>query len=87
VKAAHLSPVHDVVTIGFNGDPDAVTAIKAGGMSATVAQDPTAMGALTVKLATEALKGQTPDWNNTEDREVYAPVTLIAPKNAAQFGG
>jgi len=87
VAEAGLDPVRDVVTIGFNGDPDAVTAIGAGGLSATVAQDPAKMGAMTVELATQALAGDIPDYDNAEDREVHAPVTLVTPQNAGQFAG
>ena len=38
IKDAGLDPVNDIVTVGFNADPEAITAIENGGLSATIAQ-------------------------------------------------
>ena len=81
------NPVSDIVTVGFNGDPEAITAITSGGLSATIAQDPTAMGARTVELATDALNGDDISFDNADDREVFAPVTLVTEANAADYAG
>lgn len=81
IKDAGKNPVTGIVTVGFNGDPEALTAIKAGGLSATVAQDPTTMGALTVKLADEALAKQAIAFDNATEREVFNPVQLINKDN------
>ena len=85
IKDAGLDPVNDIVTVGFNADPEAITAIQAGGLSATVAQDPYGMGVLTVELAEQVLSGETPDFANVEEREVYMPVTLVTAENVADF--
>jgi ribose transport system substrate-binding protein len=81
VKDAGKNPVSDIVTVGFNADPEALTAIKAGGLTATVAQDPGAMGALTVKLADQALAKTTITFDNAAEREVYNAVKLITKDN------
>lgn len=81
IKDAGKSPVTDIVTVGFNADPEALTAIKAGGLAATVAQDPKAMGELTVKLAEQALAKQAITFGNAAEREVFNPVQLITKEN------
>ena len=58
IKDAGKDPVKDIVTIGFNADPEAITLIQNGGLTATVAQDPYGMGALTVALAKKILAGE-----------------------------
>ena len=84
---AGKDPVKDIVTVGFNGDAEALTAIDAGQLSATVAQDPSAMGALTVDLAADAVDGKDLPFDNADDREVYEGVTLINPDNVADYLG
>lgn len=81
VKDAGKNPVTGIVTVGFNADPEALTAIKAGGLAATVAQDPKAMGELTVKLAEQALKKEAITFGNAAEREVFNPVKLITKEN------
>ncbi len=85
IKDAGLDPTTDIVTVGFNADPEAITAIQGGGLSATVAQDPYGMGALTVDLAEQVLNDETPDFSNADEREVYMPVTLVTADNVADF--
>ena len=85
IKDAGKDPVKDIVTVGFNADPEAITLIQNGGLSATVAQDPYGMGALTVALAKQVLAGETPKFDNTTDREVYMPVKLVTIDNVAEF--
>lgn len=85
IKDAGKDPVNDIVTVGFNADPEAITLIQNGGLSATVAQDPYGMGALTVALAQQVLAGETPTYDNTTDREVYMPVKLVTIDNVAEY--
>ena len=85
IKDAGKDPVNDIVTVGFNADPEAITLIQNGELSATVAQDPYGMGVLTVDLAEQILNGQTPEFGNAEEREVYMPVTLVTAENVADF--
>ena len=85
IKDAGKDPVKDIVTVGFNADPEAITLIQNGGLSATVAQDPYGMGALTVDLANQILAGKTPKFDNEAEREVYMPVKLVTIDNVADF--
>lgn len=85
IKDAGKDPVKDIVTVGFNADPEAITLIQNGGLSATVAQDPYGMGALTVSLAQQILGGQTPTFGNVADREVYMPVVLVTIDNVKDY--
>jgi ribose transport system substrate-binding protein len=81
IKDAGKNPLKDIVTVGFNADPEALTAIKGDMLSATIAQDPTAMGALTVKLGEQALNKQPIEFSNAPEREVFNPVTLVNKEN------
>jgi ribose transport system substrate-binding protein len=85
IKDAGRDPVNEIVTVGFNADPEAITLIQNGELSATVAQDPYGMGVLTVELAEQILNGQTPEFDNPDEREVYMPVTLVTAENVADF--
>lgn len=87
IKDAGLSPTEDIVTVGFNGDPEALNAVANDGMSATVAQAPEAMGELSVELARRVLAGEEIDFDDPDDREVLQPVTLITPANVEDFLG
>lgn len=85
IKDAGKDPVKDIVTVGFNADPEAITLIQNGGLTATVAQDPYGMGALTVDLANQILAGNTPKFDNAAEREVYMPVKLVTIENVADY--
>ena len=85
IKDAGKDPVKDIVTVGFNADPEAITLIQNGGLSATVAQDPYGMGALTVSLAEQILAGKTPQFDQVAEREVYMDVKLVTIENVADY--
>ena len=72
----------DVIVIGFNGDGEALDAMKAGTMQGTVAQDPAGMGALTAELAHKLISGEALAYDNAETREIFAPVVLLTPADA-----
>lgn len=67
----------DIIVVGFNGDGEALDAIKAGTMHATVAQDPNGMGKLTAELADKLIKGEELEYGDVETREIFAAVKLI----------
>jgi ribose transport system substrate-binding protein len=87
IKDAGKDPVKDIVTVGFNADPEAITAIGKGGLSATIAQDPAGMGTKTVELAAQAVKGEKLSYDDAGTREVFQKVTLVTKDNATQFAG
>jgi ribose transport system substrate-binding protein len=68
---------NDIIVIGFDGDDQAIAAMKAGIMAGTVAQDPRGMGKVTVDLADTLIKGGTLTYDNPELREIFAAVKLI----------
>lgn len=59
VKALEAAGLKDVVVIGFDATDDAVAAVKAGTMKATVAQKPALIGSMAVETAVKQLKGET----------------------------
>ena len=67
----------DIIIIGFDGDDQAIDAMKAGIMAGTVAQDPAGMGKVTVDLAHTLLTGGTLTYDNPSEREIFAEVKLI----------
>lgn len=87
IKDAGRNPVKDIVTIGFNADPEAITAIGKDSLSATVAQDPAGMGARTVELAAQAVNGDQLSYDDDGKREVFQKVTLVTKDNVSQFAG
>ena len=87
IKDAGKDPVKGIVTVGFNADPEAITAIGKGGLSATIAQDPAGMGAKTVELAAQAVTGGKLAYDDAGNREVFQKVTLVTKENVSQFAG
>lgn len=61
----------DVSVIGFDGNDDALNAIKAGDMEATVAQQPELIGKLAVNAARDVLQGKKVEEN------IAAPLKLV----------
>ncbi|MCX7023658.1 MAG: ribose ABC transporter substrate-binding protein RbsB [Spirochaetes bacterium] len=59
VKALEAAGLKNVVVIGFDAVDDAVAAVKAGTMKATVAQKPALIGSTAVETAVKYLKGET----------------------------
>jgi ribose transport system substrate-binding protein len=66
-----------VAVVGIDGSDDAISAIKAGDMYATVAQQPDIMGQLGVASAVEILNGQTPP------QQIDVPLKTVTKANAS----
>lgn len=66
-----------VMVIGFNADGVALESIRAGTMVATVAQFPEQMGRISADITDKLLKKQPLEFNDPDQREIYAPVKLI----------
>ncbi len=72
IEAAKAAGVTGITFVGFDAVDDAVAAVEAGDLAATVAQQPDQIGALGVETAIAALNGETvPD---------YIPVDLALVK-------
>ena len=69
----------EVVVVGFDGNPDALDAIRRGELAATVAQQPEEMGRMGVRIALKSLNGE------MAQETVQVPVTLITGDNVAKF--
>jgi ribose transport system substrate-binding protein len=69
----------DVQVVGFDGTPDALLAIEAGAMAATIAQQPKVLGRTAVEQAVKAAKGeQVPQVIDIE-------VKVVTRANVAEF--
>lgn len=68
IKAAGL----EILVVGFDATDDAVKAVEAGQMAATVAQQPMMIGSLGVESALKALK--------MESLDAFVPVSLMLVK-------
>lgn len=69
----------EVTVIGFDGNKDAVQAVKDGKLAATVAQQPKQFGITGVQMALKYLKGE------KYEKDTYIPCALITKENADQF--
>ncbi|GAB2896159.1 MULTISPECIES: ribose ABC transporter substrate-binding protein RbsB [Microvirgula] len=71
VQALEAAGLKDVVVVGFDATDDAVKAVKAGKMSATVAQKPELIGKTAVQTAKQIIDGQ------AVDKAIPVPLELI----------
>ncbi|GAU70900.1 ribose ABC transporter substrate-binding protein [Streptomyces sp. NBRC 110611] len=69
----------DVKVVAFDGTPDGIMAVRAGTLTATVAQQPELLGKLAVEWAMKAAHGE------KLPQRVKVPVVLVTAANAAQF--
>lgn len=61
----------DVIVVGFDGNEDAVKAVEAGKLAATVAQQPELIGKLAVGAASDVLAGK------KVEKKISAPLKLM----------
>ncbi|MFF6928196.1 ABC transporter permease/substrate-binding protein [Streptomyces californicus] len=79
VKALGSKAGTSVSVVGFDGTPDGLTAVEAGTLYASVAQQPAELGKIAVRNAIKAAKDE-----KVEDT-VKVPVKVVTRKNAADF--
>jgi ribose transport system substrate-binding protein len=70
-----------ILVFGFDATASAREAIEAGKLAGSVAQYPSKMGELTVKLANDLINEKELAYDNAEAREIFNPVTLITADN------
>ncbi|MEW1847653.1 D-ribose ABC transporter substrate-binding protein [Nonomuraea angiospora] len=80
IKALGARAGQRVKVVGFDGTPDAIRAVRAGTLSATVAQQPRLLGQQAVDAAVKAAKGE------DIPKAVAVPVKPATKENADQFG-
>ncbi|MGB6199446.1 MAG: substrate-binding domain-containing protein, partial [Candidatus Acidiferrales bacterium] len=82
VAAVKSAGLRNVTIVGFDGSPDALAAIKAGDLEATVLQPAVAIARLAVEEADQFLRtGMT----NPSERQII-PCELVTKQNVDQFG-
>ncbi|REJ10996.1 ribose ABC transporter substrate-binding protein RbsB [Halobacillus trueperi] len=68
----------DVLVVGFDGNDDAITSIKNGNLSATVAQQPEEIGKLAVQAGADVLQGE-----GVEDT-IPVPLKLVTQESNSE---
>ncbi|WP_369259524.1 substrate-binding domain-containing protein [Streptomyces sp. R35] len=81
IKALGSKAGTSVSVIGFDGTPDGLTAVKAGTLYASVAQQPKQLGRIAVENALKAAEGK------KVEKTVMVPVKVVTKENVAGFGG
>ena len=71
LRAIETSGKKGIVVVGFDGNDDAIKAIKDGGMAASVGQQPEDMGRIALQTALKVLKKE------KVEKEIFVPVKLI----------
>ena len=71
-KAVEAAGLHDVVVVGFDATPDAVAAVKAGKLAATVQQKPDLIGKMGVDVAKRLIEGK------PVEKNVPVPLALVS---------
>jgi ABC-type sugar transport system substrate-binding protein len=69
----------EVKIVGFDGIEDALKAIQAGKMNATIAQQPDKIGSLGVENAMKVVDGK------SVDKNIPVQVKLVTKENVSQF--
>ena len=84
IKASGLTPGKDVIVVGLDGIPEAIDAIKAGDMYATVSQAPYVMGFYSVIIAWLHLYfGYEPP---ADKNWIVTPTPLVTKANVDTYG-
>ncbi|MCA1023568.1 ribose ABC transporter substrate-binding protein RbsB [Halobacillus litoralis] len=65
----------DVLVVGFDGNEDAMTSIRNGSLSATVAQQPELIGSLAVQAGADVLQGE------EVEETIPVPLKLVTKEN------
>jgi ribose transport system substrate-binding protein len=79
LAAKNAGRLKGMTVVGFNGDSDALKAIKDGDLAATIAQSPYKMGMTAVQMAVKLAKSE------KVDKRVPVPVELVTSENLARF--
>lgn len=69
----------DILVVGVDATPDALTSVGKGELAATVFQDAAGQGGGGVEVALKAVKGE------KVDKETWIPFKLVTPENLSQF--
>jgi ribose transport system substrate-binding protein len=78
-QAAQAAGRSDLVIVGFDASPDALTAIEGGQMAGSIAQFPSKIGQLGLETAAKVARGE------TVEQFVNTGVDLVTQDNVAEF--
>ena len=67
----------EILVFGFDGNDDAIAAIKDGSMAGTIGQQAKEIGALGIELALKRIAGEELEFGNAANKEIFAPVFLV----------
>jgi ribose transport system substrate-binding protein len=81
IAAKSAGRLQGTIVVGFNGDPEALEAIRQGEMAATVMQFPYDMGVAGVQQAMKLARG------GEVEAQVNVPVELVTKDNLDKFAG
>ncbi len=81
IKALGSKAGKSVQVVGFDGTADGLTAVKAGTLYASVAQQPTELGKIAVRNAVKVAEG------GKVAKSVMVPVKVVTKENVAGFTG
>ncbi|MEU8588042.1 substrate-binding domain-containing protein [Streptomyces sp. NPDC048664] len=81
IKALGSKAGTSVQVVGFDGEPDGLSAVKAGTLYASVAQQPTQLGRIAIDNAVRAAQGK------KVEETVKVPVKVVTKQNVAGFRG
>jgi inositol transport system substrate-binding protein len=79
LQALEAAGRDDVIVMGVDAIPDAVTLVKDGKLDATVLQDAKGQGATGVEVADKAIKGEAPE------AVTWIDFVLVSPENVDQY--
>ncbi|RJO70771.1 transporter [Nocardia panacis] len=80
IKALGAKAGSSVQVVGFDGTPDGLSAVAAGTLYASVAQQPKELGRIAIRTAKAAAEGK------TVDAVIKVPVQVVTKDNVAGFG-
>ncbi|GAB4586513.1 ABC transporter permease/substrate-binding protein [Nocardia sp. IFM 10818] len=80
IKALGAKAGASVQVVGFDGTPDGLTAVEAGTLYASVAQQPKELGRIAVRTALAAAEGE------PVEQSIKVPVQVVTKDNVAGFG-
>jgi ribose transport system permease protein len=80
IKALGPKAGTSVYVVGFDGTPDGLSAVEAGTLYASVAQQPKELGRIAVRTAAAAAQGK------PVERTINVPVQVVTKNNVAGFG-
>jgi ribose transport system substrate-binding protein len=80
-QAAIDSGRKDLLVIGFDGQANAVEAIKKGLLTASVKQYPYEMGKIGVQLAMKKKNGEALKYDDAATKTIYSPINVIDKSN------